>query len=454
MTDSERIERHILDINRYREICQKEKEGESLTDTEFIYKNVFMWGCKDSEIYNLTDNEQEYFVKSLISLHEKGAVKELCNDKRIRDKNSFFKEFLWTSTLMAVGNKFLKYKGDAFRQSVKTWINEYVDEIFPPCEQLPKLPKAPKRYIAPNNTLMDRMTSKQLINAGAVDITVSQEKGITSYVMVGDITGKPSDMSNFERETMNAVCSIWKQAEIDRQSVVIYTPASIYKAMPGGGTKSTKAMQDKIEKAFDKMMQTPLELDATKELRAYKKIGEGETYRLKTMLLHADKHEYTLKNGRKTVGWQLFTKPAIYDYAERTGQLINVDMKVTQIEKRAAIGDTWDPVSINELRRDVLSYLIRRVAVIKHAWDRAIDAAKLKRNENKHPNQLMKLPPVIAYDSVYAAVGANTQNRNQLRDIREFCGIVLKYWVRIGYIDGYKELSEGRRKKSLNILFN
>lgn len=322
---------------------------------------------------------------------------------------------------------------------------------------LPKLPKRPDKYIAPNNTLINAMTTKELINAGARDLIVSREKDLTSYVLVADpsdLTGKPSNMSNFERETMNAICSIWKQAEIDKQPVVIYTPASIYKAMPGGGTKPTKAMRDNIEKAFDKMMQMPLEIDATKELRAYKKISEGEKYKLKTMLLHADKHEYTRKNGKITVGWQLFTKPAIYDYAERTGQLINVEMKVMQIEKEPDVGETWEAVNINELRRDVLSYLIRRVAVIKHAWERACGAAKLKRNEGKTLEQLMTQPAVIAYDSVYAAVGANTKNRNQLQDIRAFCGIVLKYWVRIGYIDGFQELSVGRRKKSIKILFN
>ena len=124
-------------------------------------------------------------------------------------------------------------------------------------------------------------------------------------------------------------------------------------------------------------------------------------------------------------------------------------------------------ININEKRRDVLTYLIRRVAVMKNAWakakkeskkqERAAKDGRRKKENVKNPEELMrehKAEPTILYDSLYAAVDADLTNRNQLKDIRTFSIMVLKYWQHIKFIDGYSENSKGRKKTSIRILFN
>jgi hypothetical protein len=334
---------------------------------------------------------------------------------------------------------------------------------------LPQMPKRPGRYIAPNNKLINTMATQEIINAGARDLTVSPDKGITTYFVVGvnDGSEKPLKMSNSEREVLNAVCSIYKQAETDRQELITMTPTSIYKAMPGGSNRPTQKKQNEIITIFETLRKRPLVIDATAELRAFKKIGENETYTIDSQYLHADKHTYKRQNGTETVGWRLFAKPALLDYAERTGQLINVEFKITQILDVDKKEQGYPPININDKRRDVLTYLIRRVAVMKNAWakakkeskkqERAAKDGRRKKEDVKSPETIMKehkAEPTIIYDSLYAAVDADLTNRNQLKDIREFSIMVMKYWQHINFIDGYKEISKGRKKTSIRVKFN
>ena len=360
-------------------------------------------------------------------------------------------------------------KRDDNRNELKQLFKALIPKQQSKALPLPQMPKRPGRYIAPNNKLINIMTTQEIINAGARDLAVSPDKGITTYVMVGTSDGSenPIKMSNSEREVSNAVYSIFKQAETDKQKLITLTPTSIYKAMPGGSSRPTQKMQEEITTIMDNLRKRPLVIDATTELRAFNKIGEDETYTIDSQFLYADKHIYKRQNGTETVGWRLLAKPALLDYAEQTGQIINVDFKVTQILDMDKKEQNYPPININEKRRDVLTYLIRRVAVMKNAWakakkeskkqERAAKDGRRKKEEVKTPEELMrehKAEPTILYDSLYAAVDADLTNRNQLKDIRTFSIMVLKYWQHIKFIDGYSENSKGRKKTSIRILFN
>ena len=348
------------------------------------------------------------------------------------------------------------------KKKITGWIKENIDRTFPPpngVEPLPKMPNKPKKHISANNKLMTALTNNSIINGGEVNLSVMPNDGITTYVMAVYEPDKEMDsfnLSPFERTVMDAVCSIYLQAIRDGIDSPVMTPASIYKAMPGGGPKATAAKQKEIAEAYTKMRHIFVKLDATSELLKRKKIKQGETYTKETNMLLAEEHIYMRQNGTTSIGWQLFQKPVILDYAEMTGQLVNVPAKVMQIEGVKATGEPDGLIlSMNENRRELLAYLVRRVAVIKHAQEDALREASWKKNQKagKSWQELMKKSPLILFESSFTAAGLETTRKSTIKECKDFCRNVMAYWVAIGYIHGYEEVKEGRTAKGLKILF-
>jgi len=334
----------------------------------------------------------------------------------------------------------------------------YAKQEFPP-EPLPKMPQRPKKHISPNDKLMHALTTHSIINGGEVNLSVLPNDGITTYVMAiyePDKEMEPFNLSPFERTVMDAVCSIYRQAKLDGDDFPVMTPASIYKAMPGGGSYPTAAMQEKIAEVYTKMRHIFVKLDGTEHLMKLKKIKPGEKYTKETNMLLAEEHTYRRQNGTTSIGWQLFQKPVILDYAEMTGQLVNVPAKVMQIEGLKTTGEPDGlALNMNETRRELLAYLVRRVAVIKHAQESALREANYKRNRaaGKSWREFMKKSPVILFESAFEATKITATNRKTLKDCKDFCRAVLKYWKGINYIFGYQEVKQGRADRGLEILF-
>jgi hypothetical protein len=321
---------------------------------------------------------------------------------------------------------------------------------------LPQMPKRPNRYIVPNNTLINAMTTKNMINAGAGNLPVSKEKGITSYVMILDTNNPLADpykLTNFERIVFNAICSIYQQATQDGYNKIVVTPTSIYKAMPGGSEKPTPKMIEQITTVVEKVQAIDITLDATRELAAYKRIEDGEKLYTKEKMVLAKQYIYVRRNQKETVGWELLSKPALLDYAEKSGEIISVPAKVIQIPE----DNGTKKLSINEKRRELWDYLTRRVEVIKRAHKQAIREMRYKRNNGKTVEQVMGAhgkSPVILYETAFNAVNITTTNRAVLKDNKDFCKFIMSSWVDIGFIHGYEEVKQGNTFKGIKILFH
>lgn len=333
--------------------------------------------------------------------------------------------------------------------------------LYPPeVEPLPKMPQRPKKHVSPNNKLMTALTTGEIINAGAMNLAVMPDDSITTYVMATydiDKDMAPFNLSPFERTVMDAVCSIYRQANIDGDTAPVMTPASIYKAMPGAGVKAKPEIQEKIAEAVHKMRHVYVTLDASSELLKLKKIKPGEKYTKETSLILAEEHTYRRQNGTTSVGWQIFKKPIAYEYAELTGQIVNVPARVLQIE--GVEKETGEPdgyiLSLSENRRELLAYLVRRVAVIKNAHNRAVEVANWRKNREagKPWQEFMTQSTTILYDTARIAAGIDTTRKNTIKDCKDFCRIVFDYWKAIDYIPGYREVKEGRTARGLEIVF-
>ena len=325
-------------------------------------------------------------------------------------------------------------------------------EVLP----LPQMPHKPERYLIPNNRLINKMTDgTEIINTGGIDLKVMGD--ITTYVMIADPSGLPSGMGAAERGVFNAICSIYRQAESEKLHKIVITPTSVYRAMPGGGDKPGKAMQNFIIATIDKMRHMPITIDATNELRKLKKIGKTDKFVIESQMVHADKGVFTRRNKSQTVGWVLFAMPAVGAYAEKTGQIINIPAKYMQIKETAPNGESVTAVSMSGHRRELLEYIACRVEIIKRAMRNAKDKARKSRNEKRSIEEIMvqdfHTPPVIRYDTMFAAIGI-AEDKCAKMDARNFCKLALNYWTREKFIDGYLEQTQKKVKTSIKLLIS
>lgn len=444
-----------LDPEMFRRVQTKIQKGERLTDEEreFCFFYLQTWDSKQKQTREMTHDQAIEYIRDLLpSIDLQGISKQ----EAIPYLMGFVKADFGGEILI----RFMKVVS---KKEVQDIIKKFVSEVYPAedVEPLPKMPNRPKRHVSANNKLMAELTTGALINGGAKDLDVMPTDDITTYVMAvyePDKAMGPFNMTPLERTVMDAVCSIYLQAQRDGIDCPVMTPTSIYKAMPGGGPKPTPSMQEKIAEIYTKMRHIFVTMDATSELVKLKKIQPGETYTKETNMLLAEEHIYRRSNGTTSIGWQLFQKPLILDYSERTGQLVNVPVKVMQIEGTNSKTGEPDktPIKMTESRRELLAYLVRRAAVIIHAQGEAVREANFKRNREKGKTwqNFMKKSDTILYDTAFASAGIEPKNRHAVKDIKDFCRAVMAYWKGIGYIFDFTEVKEGKKTaKGLKILF-
>ncbi len=318
----------------------------------------------------------------------------------------------------------------------------------------------PRQYVMPNNLLMKDLageTGKQPINAGEYDMPVipetKRQREITTFVMA---TYEPekgiiSSLTEYERDISDAFISIWEQARKDKKPAA-FTPDMIYRAMPGRGERPSKQQKGAITKAVEKFLHLYLEVDATDELRKRGKIGAGDTYHVKDYYLRAQEHIYKAKGGQTVKAWVMTGEPLILSYARLTGQLLSVPAKYLAIEKVKQGAPSGELLTMNAGRQAMTSYMLRRIAVIKHDYERAADALRKYERRRKSDQTLPAKPlaafreqnDTILFDTLFKTTGTASENREITRRNREFCFDVLDYWKATGYIKGYRQQAKGR----------
>ena len=334
-------------------------------------------------------------------------------------------------------------------------------EIEQAAAELPKLESlVPVQHTMPNNTLMNELAGakgKQPINAGAYDMPVipatKRQKEITVYVMAEyePEKGIVSNLTEYERDVSDAIMSIWEQAKHDGKPAA-FTTDSLYRAMPGRGERASPQQKGAITKAAEKFLHLWLDIDATEELRKRGVIGDGDTYHVKDYYLRAQEHIYKAKGGQPVRAWLMTGEPLILNYAKLTGQLLTVPAQYLAIEKVKQGRASGELITMNATRQAMTSYMLRRIAVMKHDLKRAKEALRSYNRRRTKDSTLDALPlaafreqsDTILFETLFKATGTESTNREVARRNREFCFDVLDYWKAAGYIKGYSQQVRGR----------
>lgn len=342
------------------------------------------------------------------------------------------------------------------RQAEFETVDNTITEIEQTAKELPKLQSLiPIQHTMPNNTLMNDLAGARgtlSINAGAYDLPVipatKRQKEITIYVMADyePEKGIVSNLTEYERNISDAIMSIWEQAQRERKPAA-FTTDSLYRAMPGRGDRASPQQKGAITKAIEKFLHLYLDIDATDELRKRKVIGPGDTYHIKDYYLRAQEHIYKAKGVQPVRAWLMTGEPLILNYAKLTGQLLTVPTRYLAIEKVKQNKASGELITMNAPRQAMTSYMLRRIAIMKHDVKRAKDALR-SYNRRRNKDKTLEGRPltafreqsdIILFETLFKATGTTSTNRERNRRNKKFCFSVLDYWKITGYIKQYKQ---------------
>jgi hypothetical protein len=337
----------------------------------------------------------------------------------------------------------------------------------------------PQNHVMPNNTLMNVLQSKEVINAGAFDMSVmpatKRRKEVTAYVDVSmetqtdsGITITNAHLTEYERQVYDAIITLWITAN-EEQIEPIFTLDMIYRNMPGSGERATPQQKGAITKAIERFRRLHIVLDATEEMRRRGKIGEKSTFTMDDYFLTATRAKYTVeKGGQEVIAYKITSKPLNLIYAEMTKQILTVPVKVITFSKvkpnpadKSLVTISTEPITMNESRQAMAGYLLRRICVMKHdleeakeekrSYDRKRRQSANKDLEEKPVEAFRKQSDVILFSTLFEATGTATDNRDKALDNRKFCYEILEYWKAIKFIADYEEQKKGRSITGIKI---
>lgn len=231
-------------------------------------------------------------------------------------------------------------------------------------------------------------------------------------------------ITKYDKLVHDAVATLWAAGN---RTV---TARQVYQTMTGSAGKPKPSAIEKVEDSLDKQRRIFVRLDFSQELRGKKTfVLDGETIEaegayLETYMLEADKKVIKSGNGRNVAGYVFKDAPVLYRHDLSTKQIISYP--------QALLEETSGVASNTETNILIRSYLIKRIKT-------------MSRNGPK-------LSKRIRYESVYKAIGNETDNRTQRKRMNEVVRAYLDAFVDSGFIAGWTEYKDpGRSHKLLGV---
>lgn len=314
----------------------------------------------------------------------------------------------------------------------------------------------PKKYVSPNDALTNKLYSGALaINAGAFDLPLINERNITAYTIITDDrdeNGEPTGLTGRARCVEDAIVSIWEEAET-RHVPPVFTAKSIYRAMPGGGSKPTPEREKEIEEAVETLWTQFDEVDYTDYARTKNIIEEGKGLKFKEHRLNLRECTITHRNGgTESKGWLILSEPLGLRTGKLTGQIVRVPYKYLTIHETDKGKVLPAVISMGAERQAITAYLVRRIETMRKDED---NANEKKRNYDRtragkdNPKEVRdfrnpKVPRTILFDTIYENAGIEAASKQNAAKYRQFVLDVLEYYKLTGYIRDYRKQTKGR----------
>lgn len=313
----------------------------------------------------------------------------------------------------------------------------------------------PSRYVMPNDAMTNKLYSAPVINAGAFDLVLANEPEITAYTIITDErdnTGDVIRVTGQDRCIEEAILSIWEEAAKRKVSPVI-TAKSIYRAMPGGGSKPTEQREKEIEARIEALWSQFDYSDQTDYARKSGLIPKDGQLIFKEHRLNLRECQVRYKNGGKVSrGWLILSEPLALQTAKLKGQIMRVPYKYLEIHETENGKLLPAVISMGAERQGITAYLLRRIETMKYderkaeEKKRSYDRTKASHSKPKGIEAFRdpRRPRVILFDTLFENAGVETPNKQTAGRYRKFVLDVLEYYKVTGYIKDYKQQTKGR----------
>lgn len=222
--------------------------------------------------------------------------------------------------------------------------------------------------------------------------------------------GDDKGFTSLDKEVHDAVVSLYAAGN------KVLSPAMVYRTM-AGKNDSAFVPQEKLKEvtaSIYKCMSSIISIDASEEASIY---GLDAMYSQNLIYAKA----VTLK----TKGWEvnafmLIDEPVLYKYAKMKRQVFAVPLRVLDTPP----SKTNDVIVLQ-------GYLVRIVESLRRPG--------------------VKLSSTILYSTLYELLDCSDATKQKLQRVRNNIKAILEYWVEIGYIKGYREVSQNRAKYSIEL---
>lgn len=332
----------------------------------------------------------------------------------------------WNDFLQSIMDDLTEHDIEKTIKKLKKELKKYLD-VKESKQLVPLKSITPKNHVKPNNKLANEI-SKDFLNAGEIELRVSKlkaKKEITTKAMLFykienvSLAGK-AKFTPYDREVYDGVTTLYEAGN------EVITPTMVYRAMNGMIDQEYVSSQaiEAVTESLDKSMRTILKIDYLQEAQAYRKDCKA-TY--EGYLLACEKVTVTT-GGTTQEAYKLLRKPILYEYAQVSGQILSVPIKLLQTKK--AVRSTDEVIVIR-------GYLLRQIEGMKsHTFTR----------NNK-----------ITFESVYSVLDISTEHcseamyKKKTHIIRQHVEALLSEWINQGYIKKHMQYKEGKSIKGVII---
>lgn len=253
------------------------------------------------------------------------------------------------------------------------------------------------------------------------------------------------DLTRFDCDVLDAVYSIAKQArEVAPTKYILFTLEQVVHALYGKPESDVTPQQlADVEASLDKLAVIRIRIDCTDELIARRKAIKGHATIFEDYLLPVKKYKESdmvaARNGRPArVAYQLMSTPITYMYAEIIGQIACVPTR--QFQAGEGMSDTKEMLAIKR-------YLIRRVAIMSNAHNRAV--SRRIAYEWWDGDRRKGMYEALGYaEGVYS----DSQWRKKRVSIHKAVCTVLNWMIKDGTIAGYEVVHAGRKITGVDII--
>ena len=290
---------------------------------------------------------------------------------------------------------------------------------------LNSIAKKVKKFIIPANKLHNRLpdlyvTIDQWNNSkmcevgnGNVDTKVMIFFDETKVTITGD-----KYMAAYDKAVYNAVISLYQAGN------EYITPKMVYRTMSGrtDGEAVNENSLKKVANSLNKARFTNVHIDYTDEAKMYNKNIEKTVY--EGYLLNAEKIMVKAGGQDEVEAYKIIRKPILYEYAQISGQIYSVEMKLLNTSNRN-LRSTDENIVIRE-------YLIRQIEWMKSP----------KGERNQH----------IKYSPIFTELEIKEPTTKKFFDIRKNIKAILDEWVKQDYIVDFEEYKDKNKYEGVKIL--